>query len=89
MDNTIVTTILKKPTNNDPYINWNTFAPVLHSTSVIKVPLFKVLKRGTLITLVECAYIVCSTNEFLQKKLKYLVIVFHETNNHPHYVIKS
>ena len=75
MDNTIVTTIFKKPTNNDPYINWNTFAP-------------DTLKRGTLITLVECAYIVCSTNEFLQKELKYLVIVFHETNNYPHYVIK-
>ena len=76
MDNTIVTTILKKPTNNDPYINWNTFAP-------------DTLKRGTLITLVECAYIVCSTNEALQKELKYLVKVFHETNNCSHYVIKS
>ena len=40
-------------------------------------------------TLVERAYIVCSTNEFLQKELKYLVEVFHETNNYPHYVIKQ
>ena len=37
----------------------------------------------------ERAYIVCSTNEFLQKELKHLVKVFHESNNCPHYVIKQ
>ena len=58
--NSIVTTILRKPANNDIYLNWNAFA------------------------LVERAYILCSTNELLQKELKYLVKVFHETNNYPH-----
>ena len=37
----------------------------------------------------ERAYIVCSTNEFLQKELKHLVKVFHESYNYPHYVIKQ
>ena len=45
-------------------------------------------KRGTLKTLVERAYIVCSFNELLQKELKYLVKGFYKTNNYPHYVIK-
>ena len=75
-DDSIVTTIFEKPTNDNPYLNWNAFAS-------------DTLKRGTLITLVECAYIVCSTNEALQKELKYLVKVFHETSNCSHYVIKS
>ena len=50
-DNSIVTTIFQKPTNKDPYLNWNVFVS-------------DTWKRETLITLVECAYIVCSTNEF-------------------------
>ena len=29
----------------------------------------------------ERAYILCSTNELLQKELEYLVKVFYETNN--------
>ena len=41
----------------------------------------KAWKRETLKTLVERAYIVFSTNELLQKELKYLEKVFHETNN--------
>ena len=40
-------------------------------------------------TLLKRAYIVYSTNELLQKELKYLVKVFHETNNYPHYVFKQ
>ena len=71
-----MTTIFQKPTNNGIYLNWNAFAS-------------DTWKRGTLKTLVERAYIVCSTNELLQKELKYLVKVFHETNNYPHYVIKQ
>ena len=38
---------------------------------------------------VERACIVCSTNELLQTELKYIVKVFHETNNNPHYIIKQ
>ena len=35
------------------------------------------------------AYIVCYTNDLLQKELKYIVKVLLETNNYPHYVIKQ
>ena len=74
--NLIVTTIFRKPTNNDIYLNGNAFAP-------------DTWKRGTLKTLAERTYRACSTNELLQKELKYLVKVFHGTNNYPHYVIKQ
>ena len=50
---------------------------------------FSDLSKRDDIILVELAYIVCFTNELLQKELKYLVKVFHETNNYPHYVIKQ
>ena len=46
-------------------------------------------KRGTLKTLVERAYIVYSTEDFLDKELKYLEKAFHENNNYPKYVIKQ
>ena len=53
-----MTTVFQKPRNNDIYLNWNAFAP-------------DTWKRGTLKTLKERAYIVCSTNELLWKGLKY------------------
>ena len=68
--------MFRKPTNNDIYLHWNVFGP-------------DTWKRGTLKTLLERAYIVCSTNELLQKELKYLVRVFYENNYYPHYVIKQ
>ena len=76
MGNSIVTTIFRKLTNNEIYLNWNVFTP-------------DTWKRGILKTLVERAYIVCSTNELLPKELKYFVNVFRETNNYPHYVIQQ
>ena len=57
-------------------MNWNALAP--HTW-----------KRGTLKTLVECIYIVCSTEDFLDKELKYLEKVFHENNDYPKYIIKQ
>ena len=74
--NSVVTSIFRKPTNTDIYLNWNAFAP---NTWI----------RGTLKTLLERVYILCSNIELLQKELKSLVKVFHETNNCPHYVIKQ
>ena len=72
-----MTSLSEKPTNNDIYLNWNAFAP-------------DAWKRGTFKTLVQRAYIiVCSTNELLQKQLKYLLKVLRETNDYPHYVIKQ
>ena len=48
----IVTTVYQKPTNADVYLNWNLFAP--YSS-----------KRGTLKTLTQRAYMICSTIELL------------------------
>ena len=55
----IVTTVYRKVTNADVYLNWNSFAP--HSW-----------KRGTLKTLTQRAYMICSTTELLDIELKYL-----------------
>ena len=74
--NSIVRTIFRKPTNNDIYLNRNALVP-------------DTWKRGTLKTLVESVYIASSTYELIEKKLKYLVKVFYDTNNYPHYVIKQ
>ena len=78
-NNSIETAVYRKSTNNDIYLNWNAFSP-------------DTWKRGTLKTLVErtyIAYILCSTEDFLAKVLKYLENVFHENNNYPKHVIKQ
>ena len=75
-DNLIETAVYRKSTNNDIYLSWNAFSP-------------DTWKRETLKTLVECAYIVCSTKDFLHKGLKYLEKVFHDNNSYQKYVIKQ
>ena len=45
----IHTTVYRKATNNDVYLNWNAFAPMSW-------------KRGTLKTLIERTYLICSTD---------------------------
>ena len=60
------------------YLNWNAFAPAIWT-------------RGTLKTLIERPYMVCSTDQRLERerKWKYLVKVFHERNNYPKYSVKQ
>ena len=65
-----MTTVLQKPRNNNIYLNWKVFAQ-------------DTWKRGILKTLAERGYILCSTDELLQKELKYFKNVFHKTNNYP------
>ena len=65
-DNT--TTAYRKSTCNDVYLNWNTFAPATW-------------KRGTLKTLAERVYVICSRDHLLERELKHLEKVFHEKNN--------
>ena len=72
----LTTAVYRKKTNNDIYLNWNTFAPVTW-------------KRGTLRTLVQRAYLVCSTETYLKEELTYLEKVFIEKNNYPNYVINQ
>ena len=55
------------------YLNWNSFAP--HSR-----------KQGTLKTLTQRAYMICSATELLDFELKHLE-VFVEKNNYPKWVI--
>ena len=75
-DNSVEKTVHRKSTNNDIYLNWNAFAP-------------NTWKRETLKTLVERAYIFCSTEDFLNKEFKYLEKVFHENDSYPKHVIKQ
>ena len=72
----IVTTVYRKVTNADVYLNWNLFCP--HSW-----------KRGTLKTLTQRAYMICSTTEFLDTELKHLEEVFVEKNNYPKWVFRQ
>ena len=48
------TTVYRKNTNNDTYLNWNTFAPVSS-------------KRGTIRTLGQRTFLVCSTETYLKE----------------------
>ena len=67
--NNINTTVYRKSTNNDIYLNWESFAP-------------DKWKRGTLKTLTKRAYDVCSNQELLQKELNYIEKVFRANNNY-------
>ena len=72
----IVTEVYRKVTNADMYLNWNSFSS--HSW-----------KRGTLKTLAQRAYVMCSTRKLLDTELKYLEKVFMEKNNYPKWVIRQ
>ena len=74
--NDITTPVYQKSACNDIYLKWNAFAPVSW-------------KRGTLKTIVEQAYVICSTDKILERELKYLEKVFHEENNYPKYIVKE
>ena len=63
------TTVYQKDTHNDLYLHWDEFTPVSW-------------KRGTLRTLVNRAYLICSNNELLHKELAYLKSVFLRKNGY-------
>ena len=70
------TTVYRKDTHNDLYLHWDTFAPVSR-------------KRGTLRTLINRAYLICSNKELLHKELAYLRSVFLKKNGYPLSTIKK
>ena len=74
--NNITTTLYRKSTCNDIYLNWNAFASATW-------------KRGTLKTLVERAYVIFATDQLLERELKYLEKLFYKKNNYPEYVVKQ
>ena len=52
--NYITTTVYRKSSYNDIYLNWNSFARTIW-------------KRGALKTLVELAYVICSADQLLER----------------------
>ena len=63
----IHTTVYRKETNSDLYLHWHAFASISW-------------KRGTLRSLVNRVYIICSNNNYLQQELKHLERIFHTQN---------
>ena len=55
----IPTTVYRTSTCNDVYLNWNASAPATW-------------KRGDIETLVERAHVICSTDQLLERELKYI-----------------
>ena len=53
--NDITATVYRKESNSDLYLDWDSFTPIKW-------------KRGTLKTLVEREYLICSTPSLLEKK---------------------
>ena len=72
----IHTTVYRKATNNDVYLNWNAFAPISW-------------KRSTLKTLIEPDFLICSTDNLQNRELEHIEKVFYENNSYPNYVIKQ
>ena len=58
------------------YFNWNSFAP-------------DSWKKGTLKTLTQCAYKICSIRELLDTELKHLEKDFVEKNYYPKWIIRQ
>ena len=71
----IITTIYGKVTNN-VYLNWYSFCP-------------REWKRGTFRSLVQRAYIICSSSHLLKEELKHLEDVFVTKNNFLMWVVKK
>ena len=70
----IETTVYRKKTCTDLYMNWYSFVS-------------KSWKWGTLKTLVQRRHINCSTEKHLKEELNHIRKTFNEINNYPHWVI--
>ena len=70
--NQFQTTVFRKPTNNDIYLHWNSFAP-------------KKWKQGTLRTLILRAFTICSNDEHFKNEIYYLRKAFTKTNGYPNW----
>jgi len=72
----IQSTVYRKPTNTDVYINWNAHAP-------------KIWKIGTIRTLVKRALTICLDKKSLDTELKYIKHALININNYPAKVIND
>ena len=68
--NDIETSVYRKSTNTNIYINWNSHAP-------------SAWKIGTLRNLLKRARIICSTDDLLNSEVEHLRKVFCEINDFP------
>ena len=68
------TTVYRKPTNNDIYLNWNLLSP-------------KSWKRRALRIVTKKAYVIYSTVHLLQKELGHISFAFQKYNNFPKWII--
>ena len=72
--NKIDTTVHRKPTDTDVYLNWNTHAPTTW-------------KRRTLRTTHSRAYTICTSETYLNEEINYIERTFEKANNYSNYVI--
>ena len=70
----IETTVYRKKSCTDLYMNWHSFAP-------------KSWKWGTLKTLMRRTHIKCATEKHLKEEFKHNRQTFNEIDNYPHWVI--
>ena len=75
-DGKLETTVFRKETNTDVYMNWNSHAPMQW-------------KISTLENLVKRSIIICSYQHLLQKELDYLKKVFAEISNYPSKTVEN
>ena len=75
-DGNIETSVYRKPTNNNIYINWNAYGP-------------RQWKLGTLSGIIRRAYDICSTEEGRSSELKFIFKVFTEINGYPRYIVNN
>ena len=69
-ENQIETTVYRKPTNTNIYVNWNSYAPINW-------------KYVTAQILIKRAYSICSTENLLEKELAFIEDVLCRYNNYP------
>ena len=74
--NDITTTAYRKESNSDVYLHWDSFMPISW-------------KRGTLKTLAERAYLICSTPSLLEKEPTHIRTVFRNTKGYPNRIINQ
>ena len=70
------TAVFRKETNTDIYLHWDSFAPLSW-------------KKGTLTVLVARAFLISSTDYFLEMELEHLKKVFSEINGFPNWLVQK
>ena len=75
-DGSIQTSVYRKPTHTDVYLNWNAHAPNIWKTATVR-------------SLVRRAFTICSNNTSLNAELNHLTNVFTKYNEYPMKIIKN